>query len=364
MKPATKYRFDSSRVVVTPDGETAAWNQLMPLGRWFRPDFPKGGIDISAGMLKTLVENWVRAGKPSLPVDYNHEEEGPASGWIQQLELRDDGLWGLVSWTEKARAAIKSDELRYLSPTFALQSMDRRTGLPQGPWLFGAGLLNDPFFDSMPRVAASRGAPPTQENTMNKKMICDALGLDESCSDDEVMASIMALKQQKAAEKNHNLTTSVGEVEKLKASNAAVEEKLKASMLRVGELEAKLEASAKAADAAKLKAGLDKLVNERRITAAQAEKDAPEYAAAVGVDKALAFFASFPPRGPVGEQGVETKGNETKSDEDMAVERKALLDKLQAEHKSVDVAFRLASKQRPDLFPPMPVQRATPAKAS
>ena len=360
MKPATKYRFDSSRVVVTPDGETAAWNQLMPTGRWFRPDFPKGGIDISASMLKTLVENWVRAGKPSLPVDYNHEEEGPASGWIQQLELRDDGLWGLVSWTEKARAAIKSDELRYLSPTFALQSMDRRTGQPQGPWLFGAGLLNDPFFDSMPRVAASRLPHSTHEETdMNKKMICDALGLPESCTDEEMVASIAALKQAKQM-----ASASAGDVEKLKASASATEEKLKASMLRVGELEAKLEASAKAADAVKLKAGLDKLVNERRITAAQAEKDAPEYAAAVGVEKALAFFASFPPRGAVGEQGVETKGNEEKPVEEVAEERRALLDKLQAEGKSVDAAFRLASKQRPDLFPPMPVQRAAPAKAS
>ena len=56
---------------------------------------------------------------------------------------------------EPAAAAIKADEKRYLSPTWSMSHANRRTGAKGGPWLYGAALLNDPFYDSMPRVAAS-----------------------------------------------------------------------------------------------------------------------------------------------------------------------------------------------------------------
>lgn len=358
MKPNV-YRLDAgARVVVTPEGETAAWNQLMPLGRWFRADFPKGGIEVTASMLSTIVANWERAGRPELPVDYNHVEDGPASGWIRQLEVRDSGLWGLITWTDKARAAIKADELRYLSPTFSLQSMDRRTGQPQGPWLYGAGLLNDPFFDSMPRVAAASNPSATQEpHHMNKKMICDALGMPETSTDEEVMASIAALMQQKKSDKNHNITTSLGDVEKLRAAHTALEATVRAA--REGEAAAKAELEKLKAESAEktLKAGIDKLVSEGRIVAADGDK-VRKYAAAVGAEEAVAFFASLPARGPSkGEAGVP--GKEMKAEE-MAEERRVLLDKLQAEGKSVDEAFRLARKQRPELFPAPVVHRVTP----
>lgn len=58
--------------------------------------------------------------------DYEHqsikaEQNGkpaPASGWVKELQERDDGIWGRVAWNKRAAGFIAAQEYRFISPVF------------------------------------------------------------------------------------------------------------------------------------------------------------------------------------------------------------------------------------------------------
>jgi phage I-like protein len=92
-------------------------------------------------------------------VDYEHQtlltqENGRparAAGWIRDLEWRPGkGLFATrVKWTEAARAAIKADEYRYISPVFIYEP-----GSGVITRLYNAALTNTPALDGMATVVA------------------------------------------------------------------------------------------------------------------------------------------------------------------------------------------------------------------
>ena len=61
-----------------------------------------------------------------------------AAGWIKAMELRDDGIWGQIEWTESGAAAVAGKEYRYLSPVFTFD----KSG--QVKRLLRASLINNP----------------------------------------------------------------------------------------------------------------------------------------------------------------------------------------------------------------------------
>lgn len=89
-----------------------------------------------------------------LPLDYFHEGDRLAAGWISALYLEENGteLWADVKWTPKASEMIAGGELRYLSVEFAFEYRDNESGKSHGPTLFGAGLTNRPFIKGMKPV--------------------------------------------------------------------------------------------------------------------------------------------------------------------------------------------------------------------
>lgn len=91
-------------------------------------------------------------------VDYEHQtlntqsngQPAPASGWITALRWDAAGLWGEVTWTAAARAAIDADAYRYLSPVMTYSS---DTGHITG--LLHVALTNNPALDCLPAVTAA-----------------------------------------------------------------------------------------------------------------------------------------------------------------------------------------------------------------
>lgn len=215
----------SSRLSVERDAQGRVWTQLFPLGTWHRSDFPGGKVELTAAFLASFITSWKAGGSPPLPLDYDHNEEGPASGWIEDLRQSASGeLEGAVKWTEDAAADIKADKRRYLSPTWSMRHVNRRTGEKGGPWLYGAALLNDPFYDSMPRVAAAAPTPPDRSNTMTEEQLNELranLGLSSTATAEEILSASKPLV----------------------ASASETVEKLTAAVKSKGDLEAKLKAS-------------------------------------------------------------------------------------------------------------------------
>ena len=73
-----------------------------------------------------------------IPIDYEHQTlkdmQAPAAGWIKDIILRSDGIYGAVDWTERAVEYLKNKEYRYLSPVVLTQGKERRVvALPPSP---------------------------------------------------------------------------------------------------------------------------------------------------------------------------------------------------------------------------------------
>lgn len=312
IRPGRLYRAQQAlRIATERDEAGRVWCQLFPLGTWHRADFPGGKLVLTAQLLEDFIANWSAGGSPPLPVDYNHDEDGPAAGWIEDLRLSDAGeLEGAIKWTDEAASHIKGDKYRYLSPTWAMEHRNRRTGEKGGPWLYGAALLNDPFYDSMPRVAASAASaalPPThppdalrgEEKHMDKKQICAALGLPEDTDDTAVMEALSAMAKKAAAI----------EVE-VKPEMPKPEEMLAAA---VKPLEAKLKAAEE--ETTKLKASLlardvEALVTDAKLAGKAVEPMREfilEAAQRGGLESAKKLVAALPVTLSTEPKGVDTK---------------------------------------------------------
>src|SRR5687767_6514311 len=101
------------------------WVQIYPFDGWDHPMFSETVIDPDvAGALKESFDKKVY--NDEYAVSYEHgldaAKGGKAAGWYRQLEVRQgnadpklDGLYGLVQFTETAKAEIQAGEWKYHS---------------------------------------------------------------------------------------------------------------------------------------------------------------------------------------------------------------------------------------------------------
>jgi len=118
------------------------------LGNWTHPVY--GEIKVTKDRVKRFsanINNKVRGA--DLDIDYEHKvgpDGGKAAGWIVKAEDRGDkGLYVRVSWTKKAKEAIKDKEYRYFSPEYLDEWKHPSTGKKYQDVLCGGALTNRPF---------------------------------------------------------------------------------------------------------------------------------------------------------------------------------------------------------------------------
>lgn len=184
-----------------PGGAAPEWVQLMPLGdggELLARDGRKWKLSDPAKVVAASL-----AEGRDLPFDYEHQTDlaarngqpAPAAGWIVGLEVRADGIYGQVQWTERARQHIESREYRYVSPTFLF---DKKTGRVSR--ILRAALTNEPALEV--RALARHEPDPFstgEQKTMDEeelKALCIALGLT---ADAEPAAIVKAAQDQAAA---------------------------------------------------------------------------------------------------------------------------------------------------------------------
>lgn len=345
------------------------WNKLFPIGVVrYRGDFPTadGGIRFDRAFLQRMVDNWVRAGRPHQHVNYDHEF-GIAAGWIEDLELRDDGLWALIRWTSKARGHILADEYRFLSPEFSVDGLDKATGGSQGPTLHGCALLNDPYLEELPRVAAANtptAAKAAGATKMDKAKLIAILGLAATATDDEVYAALEARKKEAVEalaslkEKETLLADAVKQVTEFKAkaetvdlsNNAATKlaADLKAANDKVVELSKTVaEMQTKEKDAA-IETYLTELVKAGKLTPAMRE-GVKAHALAMGLDAVKKLWDNAPVAVDLKERGIGGEGTES-TPEGAHKKLRAIADDLAKEHKlSRSDAMIRAMEKNPEL---------------
>ena len=109
---------------------TSDKTRLMPAGTFHAPRGAAEGTGpwhLTSEAAQAIIR--LAAGRSTdIALDYEHQtlyaeingKPAPASGWLdpRSLEWRDDGLYGSITWTAAASAAIDANEYRYLSPVF------------------------------------------------------------------------------------------------------------------------------------------------------------------------------------------------------------------------------------------------------
>ncbi|TAD86534.1 MAG: hypothetical protein EAZ99_19870, partial [Alphaproteobacteria bacterium] len=98
------------------NGAVPDWVQLLPLT-------PFTGRDGRGPYMGSLDDVAARSELP-FAVDEAHGIDQPwqgntrAHGWVVELQVRADGLWGRVEWTESGRDLVQSKAYRFSSPVF------------------------------------------------------------------------------------------------------------------------------------------------------------------------------------------------------------------------------------------------------
>jgi phage I-like protein len=184
--------------IEVPTGEDAPdWVRLLQAGEYI--NHPDGPHEVTRQHLQEMVDNHQRR-EVDLLVDKDHDSlfrgETRAAGWIMELELREDGLYGTwPEWTNWGEGLVGSREYRYLSPVYVLNS-EAKDGTPQGAMMDSVALTNKPYLDEGEADAISSRTPDPTDQTdstvMDREDIIDALGLDDDATDEEINQALEA----------------------------------------------------------------------------------------------------------------------------------------------------------------------------
>lgn len=154
------FLVDLSGVVLSEESnKNSSWVHALPLGTYKHPIY--GTIDITLDRAKRFAEsviNKVRGIDPS--INYDHNNNAPAAGWVKNAEQRSDGLWLFVEWTADAVDAIKKKTYRYFSAEFA-DEWDNSQDKKFSDVILGGALTNRPFMKNLVPVNLSEA---TYEN--------------------------------------------------------------------------------------------------------------------------------------------------------------------------------------------------------
>lgn len=181
-----------AEVVFIPEGRHKITPQSHPQGITVSLP-PERGAEVAAklqaaldGRLKSNVRPWF---------DFEHKN-GKASALPKSFRYEaGKGVMCAVEWTGSGRAALENKDFSYLSPVFLIGDDGLPSGLPErGPL---AGILNEPAFREIPRIAAGSAAPTHEPSEIMKQLLA-ALNISPDSANAET-AAVTAVETLKAS---------------------------------------------------------------------------------------------------------------------------------------------------------------------
>lgn len=129
--------------------------QILRAGTFNHPEY--GTFEIKKEHIESMVRNFEsKVRKIDLAIDFAHESDKIAAGWVESLFLDESSgvaeLWATVKWTPPGKQSLIDRQYRYLSADFTFNYQDNETLQEYGPTLFGAGLTNRPVVKAMAPV--------------------------------------------------------------------------------------------------------------------------------------------------------------------------------------------------------------------
>lgn len=213
--------------------ELPAEVQILRTGAFTHPKY--GKFSVTADTLLKLKENFdAEVRGVDIAIDYSHESDQEAAGWIQSLSLKEDNtqLWAVVRWTPKAEQKLKDREFRYLSADFTMDFKNNETLQSHGPTLLGAGLTNRPVIKEMaPVIELSEDSNPNEETVMEEKikeLEAKVAELTKMCED---LKAVCDSKDMELGDMKKKLAEQQGAAQKLEEEKKCAEKKSKFDLL-------------------------------------------------------------------------------------------------------------------------------------
>ena len=172
--------------------------QILRAGKFFHDGQE---IEVSEKDLLNMVKNFAEKVRGiDLMIDFSHNSEGEAAGWIKELVLSEDKkeLWANVEWTPTGKTSLDNKAFKYISADFSFAYKDNETLKNYGPTLFGAGLTNRPVVKQMEPIVLSeiKIINPNKDKTMygDARELEEEKKMQEEMSLEDAMRMIQALK--------------------------------------------------------------------------------------------------------------------------------------------------------------------------
>jgi phage I-like protein len=172
--------------------------QILRAGKFFHDGRE---IEVVQKDLENMVKNFSEKVRGiDLMIDFSHNSEGEAAGWIKKLILNEEKneLWAEVEWTPTGKNSLSNKAFKYISADFSFAYKDNETLKDYGPTLFGAGLTNRPVVKSMEPIVLSEEIPINlnKDNLMygDAKKLEEEEKLEEGMTIEEAMKLIKDLK--------------------------------------------------------------------------------------------------------------------------------------------------------------------------
>lgn len=191
-RSALKDQASGVGLAIAMQAEAAApeWVHLLPVGaeiigrdgRYWKMSDPTAVIGASQSFLPLVIDYEHASEDWDIPADGG----APAAGWIEELELRENGIWGRVNWTPKGGERVANKEYRFLSPVFFFDGTTLEIIA-----LCSVGLVHQPNLT----LTALNNRGKTQEQSM--KTVLAALGLTETATEAEALTAVNALKDDR-----------------------------------------------------------------------------------------------------------------------------------------------------------------------
>lgn len=183
--------------------KNSSWVHALPLGSYKHPIY--GTIDITLDRVKRFAESVVKRVRGIEPsINYDHNNNAPAAGWVKNAEQRSDGLWLFVEWTADAVDAIKKKTYRYFSAEFA-DEWDDSQDKKFSDVILGGALTNRPFMKNLVPVNLSES---TYDNAFELVAAVQGVSVDSlkggktEMTPEEIKAAVETALSEKLAELN------------------------------------------------------------------------------------------------------------------------------------------------------------------
>ncbi|MBR8463655.1 hypothetical protein KDD93_03585 [Campylobacter sp. faydin G-24] len=193
-------RFRTDLIVLKKEsvGEELVEILLAVTGEW--KGHYAGEFRIDSADIEKMKLNF-DARKIDLVIDYEHQtlmgHEAPAAGWVKSMSIKEGKLYGMVSWTAKAKEYIKNGEYRYLSPVFNFGARDKKSGAWIGCEIESVALTNTPFLDELDEVIANKNLN-TKGEDMDKSKQDDAKTIEVTKVEYETTIAVLKAELETA----------------------------------------------------------------------------------------------------------------------------------------------------------------------